>query len=196
MNWKPNQPRRKVMKAIASGSICGTTLGVGSAAAESKEKEFVGVAYRPVTHDIVGKADGTIARPNNSMVQGTLHVGGGTLHLDETADHVRPFSEVTGTSTYGTAARLRTRKFRGAPLKAKQFGWQSPSIERGLGLSVDLTSVSDGGVSGMLGEKPEEKVAFIAEPKPQGVTRTEIRNRLKERVVAQAYDNVEQKVYR
>lgn len=128
--------RRSVIKALGSGATGLLTVGNVSANNGAKRQ---GVAYNPVTHEILGEASAQL-NPVHDELRGTLQIGSKKIKLNSSS----PLSRST--------TPIGTEK-----VKYKQT---TNKTERGMDETVTVLGTESGGLTGYVRGNTGERVAF------------------------------------
>ncbi|QIB79079.1 hypothetical protein G3A49_13435 [Haloferax volcanii] len=175
--------RRTALKAI--GGTVGL-MGVQPVNAENSGKqEFVGVTYNPVTNHPEDLAEGKINRVNNDKVRGKMKINGKTIPLNDKPMKKEFISEKIGPADSGNVGTFSLRK----------KGKDNRLIQGKHPLHVEMTSVSRGAISGIIGNDPSSKEAFILQPVSPGKSKKDIREEIKKSLLKHKIKDINTEVY-
>lgn len=157
--------RRKVLKSVGAGALL--SAGASPVSGRSDGAKYSGLAYNPVTHEILGEASAQLNGAHDDL-RGNLRVGDYQVNMNKATkfDHVGKGARA---SRSGEANFAETKHQINNKVKSKDKN-------EGLPESVRLTAVDDR-LTGYV-KRDQRKVAYTLVP--QQVQDTELKNILKE----------------
>jgi len=148
----PSRFSRREFTKVAGLSGVGVSALAGRVSASS-DKQYVGVAYDPQTHEIIGNAEGNLVEAND-RINGVLKVNGDTVPLNRHGAHS---NEEVGDNRVNGNKRKYIKKM---PLKNK------PKKHK----TAHFSSIDTAGITGFIRHPDGRKIAFAVDKESRSPT--------------------------